>query len=150
MKLLIKIPLEVEMEYVYEHFNRDLFEALSPPVGGMNLIHFGGSHPGHHVKLELNIFGIRMPWISRITDEFKGDSEIWFIDKGEKLPFFLQRWHHKHIIRKTSEGCLIIEDITYSSGSILLDYLIFPIMSLQFGYRKKAYPRYFNRLIPNK
>lgn len=147
MKLVVKVRIAFPPETVYNYFNKDLFLALAPPLSGIKLVRFEGSRPGHYVELKMGLPFFKMTWISKITDEHISKDLIWFTDKGIKLPFFLKSWHHKHIIKANINGSEIIEDITYSTGSKLTDYLVYPLLYGQFAWRKIAYPAYFRKVL---
>jgi ligand-binding SRPBCC domain-containing protein len=44
---------------------------------------------------------------------------------------------------KDDEGTIIIDDITFRTPSILTDYLFYPLLYLQFLYRKPIYKKVF-------
>jgi ligand-binding SRPBCC domain-containing protein len=92
----------------------------------------------------LNFILFKQDWISDIIDQNALESEIYFVDEGSKLPFFLSYWKHRHRMIKDGKGTIIIDDITFKTPSILSDYLFYPLMYLQFLYRKPIYQKVFS------
>lgn len=147
MKLVVKVRIACPPDTVYKYFDKELFLALAPPLSGLKLIRFEGSRPGNYVELKMGPPMLKMRWISIITDEHISKDFIWFTDQGIKLPFFLKSWHHKHIIKKDPNGSEIIEDITFSTGTKLTDHIVYPLLYMQFAWRKKAYPAFFRKVL---
>ena len=146
MNLKIKIFLPYNPDKIYAHFTKDLFLALNPPFSGIKLLRYDGSRPGNFIKLQIGPALFNLKWGSKITEENLSEKLIWFQDEGKVLPFFLSSWQHKHIIESAENGSYIIEDINYKTGTFLSDILFYPLLYLQFAYRKYAYPRYFSKL----
>lgn len=145
----MKITLESEIiplnaEIVFSHFNESLFKALNPWFMPMKVELFEGCLPGNRVIVSLGGPLIRARWISEIISLQNIENEISFTDIGKVLPFPLKKWEHRHRIIKTGNNTSkIIDEITYHTSYVWLDYLIKPAMYLQFGVRKKAYTKYF-------
>ena len=144
-KMNIKISTKVNQSLlkVWEGFDLELFSKLAPPFPPVVVKEFGGCLRGDKVHLELNFLLFKQDWISDIIDQKRTESEIYFIDEGTKLPFFLSYWQHRHRMVKNDEGTVIIDDITFRTPSILTDYLFYPLMYLQFLYRKPIYKKVF-------
>ncbi|GAB3331280.1 hypothetical protein GCM10027429_09430 [Marivirga atlantica] len=146
MHLLLKTKVDQNYLKVKEGFNEDLFTSLNPPFPPVELKEFGGSEEGDIVHLRLNFIFFKQDWISEITYDRTNIEIFEFIDEGKKLPFFLKYWKHHHKVLKldnnTSE---IVDDITFKSPFKLMDYLLYPVLWLQFAYRKPIYRRLFNR-----
>lgn len=100
---------------------------------------------GDMVSLELNFILFKQVWTSAIIDQKTTETEIYFIDQGTKLPFFLKAWHHKHRLIRQGEGTVIADEITFETPNRLLDYVMYPLMWAQFAYRKPIYRRAFYR-----
>jgi ligand-binding SRPBCC domain-containing protein len=67
-----------------------------------------------------------------------------FVDVGTKLPFFLSEWTHRHrIIKKSDQESIIMDDISYSGGGVVLSLLLYPALWLQFVYRRPIYKKWF-------
>jgi ligand-binding SRPBCC domain-containing protein len=145
-RMQIKVSTHVEQPYrsVAAGFTKELFVQLNPPVPPVKVLRFDGSQKGDEVHLELNFIFFKQVWVSYIVESGAVEGEVWFIDVGIKLPFFLKAWRHRHrIVSHPEEGSYIIDEIDYQSPFLLLDYLIYPLMQLQFLYRKPVYKRIF-------
>ena len=143
MNIKISTKVNQSLLKVWEGFNLELFSKLAPPFPPVEVKEFGGCLKGDKVHLELNFLLFKQDWISDIVDQKRTESEIYFIDEGTKLPFFLSYWKHKHRLVKDDEGTLIVDDIVFKTPTILTDYLFYPLMYLQFLYRKPIYKKVF-------
>lgn len=143
MNIKISTKVNQSLPKVWEGFNLALFSKLAPPFPPVKVKAFGGCLKGDKVHLELDFLLFKQDWISDIIDQKRTESEIYFIDEGTKLPFFLSYWRHRHGMVKDGEGTIIIDDITFQTPTILTDYLFFPLMYLQFMYRKPIYRKVF-------
>jgi ligand-binding SRPBCC domain-containing protein len=143
MNIKISTKVNQSLLKVWEGFNLELFSKLAPPFPPVEVKEFGGCLKGDKVHLELNFILFKQDWISDIIDQKRTESEIYFIDEGTKLPFFLIYWQHRHRLVKDDEGTMIIDDITFKTPTILTDYLFYPLMYLQFLYRKPIYKKVF-------
>ena len=143
MRLILKTQVKGYYLTIMEQFDRDLFEALAPPFGKMEIVAFTGSEPGDYVHLRF-LSPVQAEWISDIVDARSSDQETYFVDEGQVLPAPLRYWHHRHIVRKIDEqSSLIIDDITYRTRHRLLDLLIYPFIWMAFFPRRYVYRRYF-------
>ena len=144
MKISISTPVGQNMEKVWAGFDEELFGALAPPFPPVKVLAFEGCRPGDVVSLELNFILFKQNWTSIITEQKTTPNEIYFIDKGTKLPFFLRFWEHKHRILSAESGSIIVDEITFESPFAPTDYILFPFMYLQFLYRKPIYKKIFS------
>lgn len=151
MHLLLKTPVRQSPPTVWAGFNRDLFDRLSPPFPPVDVVRFDGCKRGDTVHLRLNFLLFRQDWVSLIVDQQtietgNGIDEIFFVDHGTKLPFFLTYWQHRHrLLRLPSGGTVIADDISFRTPFRLMDYLLYPVLWLQFAYRKPIYRRVFGQ-----
>lgn len=143
MKIALSTKVESSLKTVKEGFNQDLFLKLSPPFPLVKLLRFDGCLTGHQVWIELNFILFKQRWDALIVDHKESEEEFYFIDEGTKLPFFLKSWKHKHILNSSAGNCYVTDQINYSTGTILTDLLIFPLLWLQFVYRKPIYRKHF-------
>jgi ligand-binding SRPBCC domain-containing protein len=143
MKLIIKTPVQQSYQQVWAGFTEDLFLKLSPPFPPVKVIQFDGCQKGDVVELELNFLFFKQRWRSLITDQQTTDSEIFFLDEGVKLPFFLTFWRHRHRIIKNGNGTIIGDEIEFRTPTLLTNYLFYPLLWAQFAYRKPIYRKYF-------
>ena len=151
MRIVLKTPVQQPLPDVWAGFTRSLFDRLAPPFPPVEVVRFDGCLPGDVVQLRLNFLLFRQDWISRIVDQQTTNDEIYFIDEGTQLPFFLAYWKHHHRLCRSEDALnptVIIDDITFRTPFLLTDYLMYPLMWLQFAYRKPVYRRVFRRLSP--
>lgn len=94
--------------------------------------------------MQLGILGVKQTWKSLITANGRAETQICFVDEGVELPSPLKTWKHHHIIEKViNRQSLIVEDIQFSTDFKLLELLLYPVLYLQFWYRKPIYKQYF-------
>jgi ligand-binding SRPBCC domain-containing protein len=143
----IKLITSVKKDYksVFEGFDEKLFLELAPVFPKVNLLHFGGCKKGDEVHLELDALLFKQRWDALIIEQGELENEIYFIDKGTRLPFFLITWQHRHrIVGKPNGTSEIIDDFDFTTPFFLFDYLIYPFLYLQFAARKPIYQRIFS------
>ncbi len=143
MKILIHTQVNQSLPNVWRGFDLKLFKALSPPFPPVIVRRFDGCLEGDIVHLELNFVFFKQNWISTIIEQKTNQESIYFIDQGTELPFFLKYWHHKHLLIEEKSGTKIVDDITFNTPFPIFDYLLYPLLYLQFLYRKPIYKRYF-------
>ncbi|MDO9183889.1 MAG: hypothetical protein Q7U04_15850 [Bacteriovorax sp.] len=143
MKILIKTRIEKNYQLLFSKFNIDLFKALKPPLLRLEILRFDGCKKGDEIHLQIDFFGLaKQKWISHITDGFRNDYEIVFVDEGALLPPPLKKWKHNHRIEKINElDSYIVDEIYYTTGNKALDLLIYPALYAMFFYRKPIYKR---------
>lgn len=146
MKLKITTAVQEDYRQVFAGFTQDLFLKLSPPFPPVKLLRFDGCHTNDRVALRLNFIFFKQTWESLITDFQDTEQEIYFIDEGVKLPFFLKYWKHHHRIVKSGDQTQIVDDITFKTPFLLMDYLMYPALYLQFLYRKPVYRKVFRKV----
>jgi len=144
MKLTIKTSVQQSFQQVWAGFTEDLFNKLSPPFPPVKVIQFDGCRKGDEVELELNFLLFKQRWKSLITDQQRTDKEIFFLDEGVKLPFFLSFWRHRHRIIKDGNNTIIADEIEFRTPTLLTDYLFYPLLWVQFAYRKPIYRKAFS------
>jgi ligand-binding SRPBCC domain-containing protein len=145
MKLKIQTSVEKNYLQVWEGFTEDLFNQLSPPFPPVKVMQFDGCHKGDTVELELNFLLFKQRWKSLITDQQSTNTEIFFLDEGVKLPFFLTFWKHRHRIIKNGDSTIIADEIEFRTPTLLTNYLFYPLLWLQFAYRKPIYRKVFGK-----
>lgn len=141
----IKISTLVKQPYtqVFAGFDQNLFIKLAPPFPPVKLLRFDGCKVDDRVALRLNFIFFKQTWESLITDYQENQQEISFVDEGVKLPFFLKYWKHHHRVIKQGQHTSIVDDISFKTPFFLLDYLMYPVLYLQFLYRKPIYRKTF-------
>ncbi len=145
MRLYISTTVEQDYRSVMRGFTQDLFLKLNPPFPPVKLLRFDGCKKDDVVSLELNFLLFRQNWISRIVEDGLTDREFHFIDVGTQLPFFLKYWRHHHRIVQDGQSTRIIDDIHFRSPLLLFDFLLWPVLWLQFLYRKPIYRNVFRK-----
>lgn len=143
MEITITTQVESNWREVQRGFTAELFLRLNPPFPPVKLERFDGCLKGNRVELVLQFFLFTQRWVSVITEDGQDNEGFYFIDEGEKLPFFLKRWKHRHIIKSSKTGSQITDRIEYSSGFWLTDLLLYPVLYGQFLYRKPIYKKLF-------
>jgi ligand-binding SRPBCC domain-containing protein len=128
---------------VFQAFDINLFMKLKPPFSSLIINRFDGCNKGDIVNIDIKLFGCLNNWVSEIIDSNISESEAYFIDSGKILPSPIKKWIHKHTIKKSLNGCVIIDDIRYETSGKIIDFLIFPFLYLAFYLRKSAYRKYF-------
>ena len=143
MKIQINTSVSASLTQVKGGFTEDLFLKLNPPFPPVKLLRFDGCKAGDSVVLELNFILFKQQWVSDIIEDNETEEEWFFVDRGVKLPFFLKKWTHRHIVNEDGSGAQIIDDITFSTGTLLTDLLFYPALLGQFLYRKPIYKKVF-------
>ncbi len=143
VRIQIATKVGASRDAVKAGFTKELFLSLNPPFPPVKLLEFGGCKTGDKVSLELNFIFFKQHWVSDIIEDNEDASGWYFVDKGIKLPFFLKRWQHRHVVKDSPDGSLIIDDIHFSTGTILSDLFMYPLLFGQFLYRKPIYKKLF-------
>lgn len=143
MKIRFETKVRGDYVEVMKRFDKDLFEALKPKQGDMEILEFTGSKTGDRVHLRFNS-PLKMEWISDIVDHGKDERQAYFVDEGIKLPAPLSFWRHQHIVEKVDDQyCLIIDDISYRARPFFLTPVLYPALYAAFYPRKAVYKQYF-------
>lgn len=145
MQIRITTEIRNTVKNIYKGFDKHLFMELAPPFPITTLKRFDGCKKGDVVHIDLSFIVYKERWISIITENVQNDDEVYFIDEGRMLPFFLKYWRHKHIIQKKDDSnSLIIDEIEFKGANKLTEILLYPGIYLQFLYRKPIYRKKFN------
>jgi ligand-binding SRPBCC domain-containing protein len=150
MHLIRQTTVDRPLAEVWAGFDLQLFDRLSPPFPPVSVVRFDGCLRGDVVRLRLNFLLFQQDWTSLIVDQQTTADEIFFVDEGTQLPFFLRAWQHRHrLLARTGPAgqpqTVIIDDITFQTPNPLTDWLFYPLLWGQFAYRQPIYRRYFNR-----
>lgn len=144
MNIKISTQVESSINQVWEKFDITLLKKLAPPFPLMKVLKYEGNKKGDLVSFELSFLLFKQIWTSKITESHQNGKHAYFIDEGLELPFFLKDWKHKHLIEENKEGKTeIIDLIHYKTPFVWLDYLMYPLMYVQFAYRIPIYKRFF-------
>ena len=145
MRIVIRSVVNAPFKRVAGDFGAELFRFLLPPEFVATLVAYEDSVPGSKVHIQ---FKLPFPseWISIIKSEEKTEGRYVFVDEGEKLPFPLKKWKHIHSVVKRDESTTeIIDDMNFTTGTIPLDFFVYPVLYLAFYPRKKLYKKYFEK-----
>ncbi len=145
MQIQIETPVLQDYLQVKAGFTESLFKDLAPPFPPVKVLRFDGCKKGDQVTLELDFFLFKQKWVSLITEDQTTDSEFYFIDEGIQLPFFLGKWKHKHRIIARGNGSVIRDEIAFSGPFFWVTPLLFPVLWVQFWYRKPIYRKIFKK-----
>ncbi len=137
-------------QQVWDQFDENLFEKLNPPWVSARLLRFDGNKVGDEVHLEINFILFKQKWISEIVSNDSRDGHYEFVDEGKALPFFLKYWRHCHVITHNEGGVDLIDDIQFSTGTLIGDLLLYPALLAQFWYRKPVYKKYLMKTVFNQ
>lgn len=143
MNLTIETTVEKNYLEVKAGFTEHLFKKLAPPFPPVEVLRFDGCKTGDQVALELNFILFRQKWISLITEDGTNEKEFYFVDEGIRLPFFLGKWKHRHRVISLGSGSLIRDEIEFSGPYRWISPLLFPLLWIQFAYRKPIYRKIF-------
>ena len=147
MNLVLCTPVQGNYKKVMAAFDRQLFEAIKPPIGKMEILEFTGSKKGDKVHIQFHS-PAKAEWISDIVEDEVTEERAWFVDVGVKLPWPLATWTHRHIVERVDDqNSMIIDDITFSANNFILSLLLYPAIFLGFYPRKKIYQAYFKELL---
>ena len=142
MKIKIHTTVGQSLEKVKAGFTSELFLKLNPPFPKVKLRQFDGCQTGDIVALELDFLLAKQNWISEIVEDASDEGEWYFVDVGKEMPIF-KSWRHKHLLTDKAGKTVITDDISFRSPFIILDWLLYPLLYLQFKYRGPIYRREF-------
>lgn len=149
-KITIKTPVETPYQEVVSRFDERLFEALAPRFPQMELLRHDPIAEGAEVHLLLHLGWMKQKWVSVLSQVVAKEDEFSFQDRGVELPFPLLKWHHLHQVfsRAGGKAAEIIDEIYFTTGWKLLDWLAKPILFALFSQRKAKYVAYFKQRRP--
>lgn len=143
MHLKVTTQVNQTLPSVKAGFNQELFLKLNPPFPSVSLIRFDGCYTGGIVELLLDFKVAKQKWVSEITFDKTSSDRFEFIDEGVVLPFPFRYWKHHHILIGNAKGCQVIDSIEYRANNKLMTVLLYPLLLLQFLYRKPVYKQVF-------
>lgn len=143
MNVKVTTQVNQNLASVKAGFNEELFLKLIPPFPTVSLIRFDGCHKGDFVELLLDFKIKKQKWVSEITFDKETAERFEFIDEGVVLPFPFRYWKHHHILIGNAEGCQVVDSIEYRTTNKLMTVLLYPLLLLQFLYRKPVYKQVF-------
>lgn len=146
-RILLETVVNTPFHNVVERFDDQLFAALAPRFPPMRLLRHDPIADGGEVHLLLNPGPFQQKWISVLSQVTHAENTFSFQDAGIQLPFPLRRWQHIHKVAATDHAtkAIIIDDIRFSTGWKLLDWLAKPVLFWLFSQRKPKYVAYFEQ-----
>lgn len=150
MKIQITTQLKSKATHqeVFALFDESLFRFLTKS-GPVKVLRYDGEEVGAEIHLNI-LFPYKSLWVSKITDRKLGEKESYFIDEGIKLPFGIKKWKHIHKVRQNGPHTEIIDDISFSAGTLIMDWFWFVSFWPQFYARKKQYNQFIKQCLPHK
>jgi ligand-binding SRPBCC domain-containing protein len=147
MKMTLRTAVRGDHASVYAGFTKDLLLQMTPPGMKLELLRYDEpTEIGSIVHLKMTMFGIiRQEWYMHIVDKVEEKDKSWFTDEGIRLPGFLKTWQHQHLIEQQGDHSVIVDAVTYSGRNVLLSYLIYPVIWMQFALRKPYYRKFFGK-----
>ena len=143
MKILLTTSVDGSVTQVFSRFDINLFKALTPKVMHKKMLRFDGCQKGDRFTIQT----LTGAWNGLITERVEAVEECYFIDEGEKLPFPLVFWRHRHIVRKIHDSTCIVDDIEFKTHLGLIDMCLYPGLWLFFKARAPVYRRYFKETV---
>ena len=144
-RIVLRTPIRAPFKEVADRFDENLFEALAPKFPKMRLDRHDPIAEGAEVHLRLG--PMQQRWVSRLYNVKRSAEAFSFEDEGTTLPFPLRKWHHEHrvVAREEGQAAEIIDDMRFSTGWWLTDWLAKPVLTLLFSQRKPKYVAYFEQ-----
>lgn len=146
-QIVLRTPIQAPFVQVVERFDERLFQALAPRFPKMELLRHDPITDGAEVHLLLNTGIMKQKWVSKLSRVSRTDSVFEFYDHGTSLPFPLKAWEHVHRVESREGGTSaeIIDDMRFTTGWLLLDWLAKPVLFSLFNPRKAKYVAYFEQ-----
>ncbi len=142
LNVITEYKTRKSLKDVFSLFNKDMFYYLTKN-GPVKPVRYDGDEIGDEVHLDM-LFPWKDKWVSIITAKEIGEELCFFVDEGKVLPFGIKKWKHKHVVRKSTDGLEIVDEIEFSSNNWLLDRFWYLSFLPQFLARKKQYKKYLN------
>ena len=97
--------------------------------------------PGVDIDYRIGIYGLPIPWRSRIDVWEPG---VRFVDREVVGPY--RWWHHEHRFEQTAGGTLVIDEVHYAPrAGWISSSLVRRDLARIFSYRQKALTEIFRR-----
>ena len=93
---------------------------------------------GDRIRYRIRLLGLRLPWVSRITEWREGTS---FVDEQERGPY--KRWRHVHTLMASDRGVLMCDRVDYelpfgALGRFVAGWWVRRNLERIFDYRTQA------------
>ena len=142
-KIIVRCRVSSPFHAVVQGFNRQLLESLSPAMMQVRILRYDGQQNGDCFTMQIGPPFLNVRWEGKVTASGETSASYWFEDVGVQLPFPLKQWKHRHVVRKSGEGAVIMDIVSFTTGNKFLDMLCYPFFKNMFRNRIKKYQRYF-------
>jgi ligand-binding SRPBCC domain-containing protein len=119
-------------------------ESLAPRLMGLRVVRIGMAL-GDEIEVRFTGLGPRGPWVSRIVSLERPGASTWFTDLSVQLPRPFSAFRHHHGFVATGTGTTLVDDVTFSVKPGFLAPLVYPVLRLSFGGRRRVYRRRFGK-----
>ncbi len=144
MKFTLSTRVQGSPEKVFQGFSEELFLALTPFWVKIKMKQFDGFKVGDRFIFKVTMFGLfAQDWHNKVVDSGTSEDRCYFIDEGVIMPFPFTHWRHEHIIEKKNNMVWIRDALHYHCDYLPLEWIVFPVLWLQFWIRKPIYRRRF-------
>jgi ligand-binding SRPBCC domain-containing protein len=120
-------------------------ESLAPRVMGLRVERIGLAL-GDEIEVRFTGLGPRGAWVSRIVTLVREHGSIWFTDHSVQLPRPFSAFRHHHGFEATDGGTTLVDDVTFAVRPRVLSPLVYPLLRLSFGGRRRVYRQRFGVL----
>ena len=132
----------VEISNVIRSFHDGNFVHFLTALQPVKILNWDGIESGKEASFSFWFFGWRIMKVVHEGYEAQ-DTYLHFIDKGLKLPFGLNDWNHRHIVKVEGDNVIISDRVQMHSKSRAKLYFIYPIMIFPILIRKITYKIWF-------
>lgn len=143
-KTLVKTPFDSILPSL-DFTKLEKFFAWPLPL--IKLKRFDGYFEQAEFELEFDWYFFQQTWQGLITAFEENEQQVRFTDEIQKPFGLFKQWKHQHHFIKLDENMTeIIDDVEFSSGYLLIDLSLLPIIYTQFFLRKPMYHLMFHPL----
>jgi len=140
----VRTCVDAPFARVVSGFGAPLFDTLNPPFPRARLIAMEGNRVGDRIELQLDFGLLRQDWTGVIIREGMLEGECWFVDRGERLPFFLRQWQHLHLMQANGPQQTYITDaIRFTPAPWIPRFIMRGMLTFLMRYRSPRYKKYF-------
>lgn len=133
-----------DFEELESRFDRDLLEKLLAPGLPVKIERFDGLSDGDELHIVFGDGRFSGKWVSRIQENERSRNEWSYVDIGIELPQPLKTWRHKHrLLKRPAGGTFIRDEIEFTTGRMLSDAAVFPVLYALFASRGPVYRKMF-------
>lgn len=141
-RVFVHTPISMSKEIVQESFDYDLLQYVLPWFLKVEL--YEGKDLEDKTKINCLYFDVFC--ISQVIFTWDNKQSTGVEQEGIYTSLFTKWCHITNIVRNKEDSCTIIDDVSFSSGNIFLDYLYYIPIKLLFWHRSIKYKQFFSRL----